>query len=61
MSVKRWFDELSERPAVQRGMAVGADFASLLTDLPPEEIERRTKMLYNQRALPVPETGGYGF
>ena len=26
---KRWFDELSERPAVKRGMAVG-------TDLPPD-------------------------
>jgi GST-like protein len=57
---RRWFDELSERPAVQRGLAVGADFATNPADLPPEEIERRTKMLYNQRALPAPETGGYG-
>jgi GST-like protein len=58
---KRWFDEISERPAVQRGLAVGADFSANLADLPPEEIARRTKMLYNQRAQPAPETGGYGF
>ena len=58
---KRWFDEISERPAVQRGLAVGADFAANMADLPPEEIERRTRMLYNQRAQPAPETGGYGF
>jgi GST-like protein len=54
---KRWFDELSERPAVQKGMAVGPgveveDPASL----PPEEQERRRKLLYNQRARPAPVT-----
>jgi GST-like protein len=55
---KRWFDELSARPAVQRGMAVTAgapveDPASL----PPQEQERRRKLLYNQRARPAPEGG----
>ncbi len=25
---KRWFEELSERPAVKRGMAVGSDFGN---------------------------------
>jgi GSH-dependent disulfide-bond oxidoreductase len=51
---KRWFDELSARPAVQRGMAAGAD-------LPPDpatisEAERAAirKRMYNQRAMPVP-------
>jgi GST-like protein len=56
--VKRWFDELSARPGVQRGLAVGADFAEDFAKLPPEEIERRTKLLYNQRAIPAPEAGG---
>ena len=52
---KRWFEELSARPAVQRGLAVTAgpteDFASLSA----EERERRMKLLYNQRARPVVE------
>jgi len=51
---KRWFEELGARPAVQRGMAVGAGFAEDPAKLPPEEQERRAKMLYNQRARPVP-------
>jgi GST-like protein len=55
---KRWFDELSARPAVQKGMAVTTggpveDPASL----PPQEQERRRKLLYNQRARPAPEGG----
>ncbi len=52
--VKRWQEELAARPAVQKGMAVGADLAEDVSKLPPEEIERRTKLLYNQRARPVP-------
>jgi GST-like protein len=51
---KRWFDELGARPGVQRGMAVGAGMAEDVTKLPPEEQERRAKMLYKQRARPVP-------
>jgi GSH-dependent disulfide-bond oxidoreductase len=51
---KRWFDELSARPAVQRGLAVGADLGQEAVPPSPEEIERRTKLLYNQRAIPVP-------
>jgi GST-like protein len=51
---KRWFEEMGQRPAVERGMAVtagpGIDFASLSD----EERERLRKMLYNQRARPVP-------
>jgi GST-like protein len=53
--VKRWFDELSARPGVQRGLAIGADLADDPAKLPPEEIERRTKLLYNQRAIPAPK------
>ncbi len=51
---KRWFDEISARPAVQRGLAVGADLSEDQSKLSPEEQERRAKLLYNQRARPVP-------
>lgn len=51
---KRWFNEISERPAVQRGLAVGSDFATDKASLTPEEAERREKLLYNQRARPAP-------
>ena len=51
---KRWFDELSERPAVQKGMAVTAGPAIDPATLSPEERERIRKMLYNQRARPAP-------
>ena len=50
---KRWFEELGARPAVQKGMAVGADLSVDDTKLPPEEQARIRKMLYNQRARPV--------
>jgi len=50
---KRWFDELGARPAVQRGLAVGANLSEDASKLPAEEQERRAKMLYNQRARPV--------
>ena len=43
---KRWREELAARPAVQRGMAVGADFAEDQSKLSQEEKDRRAKMLY---------------
>jgi GST-like protein len=51
---KRWFEEMGARPGVQRGMAVGADLSEDQSKLPAEERERRAKILYNQRARPVP-------
>ncbi len=51
---KRWFDELSARPAVQRGLAVTAGPAEDPATVTPEEQARRAAMLYNQRARPVP-------
>ena len=51
---KRWFDELAERPAVQRGLAVGADLAQDPATLSDEEKARRRALLYNQRARPAP-------
>ena len=51
---KRWFEEVGARPAVQRGLAAGADLAEDPSKLSSEEQERRAKLLYNQRARPVP-------
>jgi GST-like protein len=51
---RRWFKEIGARPAVQRGLAVGADLSEDPSTLPPEEQARRAKLLYNQRARPVP-------
>jgi GST-like protein len=53
---KRWFDELSARPAVQRGLAVQAGEPE--GPVSEEEQARRHKLLYNQRARPAPAEGG---
>ncbi len=55
---KRWFDEISGRPAVQRGMAVGKDMQNDYSKATPAEMEALRKLLYNQRARPAPATGG---
>ena len=55
---KRWFDELSDRPAVQRGMAVGSDLRNDPAAMSPEELASLKAMLYNQRARPAPDQGG---
>jgi len=54
---KRWLNELAARPAVQKGMAVGASLSEDPAKLPAEERERRAKLLYNQRARPAPAGG----
>ncbi len=52
---KRWFDELSARPAVEKGMAATTGLPPEdPATLSPEEQERRRKLLYNQRARPAP-------
>src|SRR5690242_12866103 len=51
---KRWFNEIGARPGVQRGMAAGANLAEDPSKLSQEERDRRAKLLYNQRARPVP-------
>jgi GST-like protein len=38
-------------------MAVGADLHNDPSTLSPEERERRTKIMYNQRARPAPAGG----
>ncbi|MCZ6664347.1 MAG: glutathione S-transferase N-terminal domain-containing protein [Gammaproteobacteria bacterium] len=52
---KRWFEELGERPALQRGMAVGSDLSMGLDKMSEEELAALRKLLYNQRARPVME------
>jgi len=54
---KRWFEELSARPAVQAGMAVGAEYAVDPSKYTPEQAKQLRKLLYNQRARPAPEGG----
>ncbi len=54
---KRWFEELSARPGVERGMAAGSDLSVDTSKLTPEEIERVRGMLYNQRARSAPAGG----
>jgi GST-like protein len=51
---KRWFEEIGARPAVQRGLAVGANLPPDPATISEEEQARRNKLLYNQRARPVP-------
>src|SRR5215470_7063696 len=54
---KRWFDELSARPGVKRGMAVGSDLVQDFSQMTPEQAEQVRKLLYNQRARPAPAGG----
>lgn len=51
---KRWHEELAARPAVQRGMAAGANLSVDVTKLPADEQARIRKIMYNQRARPAP-------
>ena len=52
---KRWFEEMGERPGVQRGMAVGSDWGQDYSKLSEEEIAHIKSILYNQRARPAPD------
>ncbi len=54
---KRWFEEIGARPAVERGMEVGAELSVDYASLPKEEVERLRNLLYNQRARPAPPGG----
>ncbi len=50
---KRWHEEIAARPAVKKGMSVGADLSVDVTKLPVEEQTRIRKIMYNQRARPI--------
>jgi GST-like protein len=51
---KRWYEEIGSRPAVKRGMEKGNDLRVDPASLTAEERERTRKIMYNQRAIPVP-------
>jgi GST-like protein len=51
---RRWFEEIGARPAVQRGLAAGADLPPDPATITEEEQARRNTLLYNQRARPAP-------
>jgi GST-like protein len=53
--VKRWLAEIGERPAVRKGMAIGAELQEDPETLSVEEKARRQKLLTNQRATPIPK------
>jgi len=53
----RWHNELAARPALQRGMAAGADLSNDPSTLSQEERDQRAALLYNQRARPAPDGG----
>ena len=55
---RRWFEDLSDRDGVQRGMAVGENLRNDFSTLSDQEKADLRAMLYNQRARPAPETGG---
>jgi GST-like protein len=52
--VQRWLDDVGSRPAVKRGMEVGKELAVDFSKLSKEELDRRGKILSNQRALRAP-------
>jgi GSH-dependent disulfide-bond oxidoreductase len=53
-NVQRWIEELGARPALQKAMAVGAEYAEDPAALSDEEKARRAKLLFNQRARTIP-------
>ncbi len=53
-NVARWIEAIGARPAVNRGMDVGKELAEDSSTLSVEEIERRSLVLSNQRARPLP-------
>ena len=56
--VRRWLHELGERPALQKGMAVGSDLTQDYSKLSEKEVSHIIALLYNQRARPAPQSGG---
>src|SRR6516162_8376813 len=54
-NVKRWMDDLGERPAVKKAMAAGPEYREDSSTIALEERERRAKLLTHQRAQQVPK------
>jgi hypothetical protein len=54
-NVKRWLDEIGERPAVKKAMAAGPEYREDPATITAEERTRRSKLLTHQRAQAVPK------
>jgi GST-like protein len=54
-NVKRWLDELGERPAVKKAMATGPEYREDPATINHDEQARRAKLLTHQRAQLVPK------
>ena len=54
-NVKRWLDEIGERPAVKKAMAAGPEYREDPASVTPEEQARRSKLINHQRAQAVPK------
>ena len=52
-NVKRWLEEIGERPAVKKAMAMGPEFREDRLISAEEQARRRT-LLADQRVQPVP-------
>ena len=53
-NVKRWLEEIGERPAVKKAMAMGPEFREDPASISAEEQARRRKLVADQRAQPIP-------
>ena len=53
-NVKRWLEEIGERPAVKKAMAMGPEFREDPASISSDEQARRRKLVGDQRAQPIP-------
>lgn len=53
-NVKHWLEEIGERPAVKKAMAMGPEFREDPASISPEEQARRRNLVGDQRAQPIP-------
>ena len=53
-NVKRWLEEIGDRPAVKKAMVMGPEFREDPASISAEEQARRRKLVADQRAQPVP-------
>ena len=54
-NVKRWLEELGERPAVKKAMALGPEFREDPASISPAEQLRRRQLVSDQRAQAIPQ------
>jgi len=53
-NVKRWLEEIGERAAVKKAMALGPEFREDPDSISAEEQARRQKLVADQRAQSIP-------